>query len=176
MQASKVAPPQLSTDQKPTWSSFAAIGNMSSRRMRVARMDWWASRSTTSVMPSGCFATVMEGTPFPESTAARAVLMNRGLDGSKNIRIRLGCDRLRGRRLRNRLADEAAGQVGHQANTKDQQNEEGVDETYAEQHEFDTFKQELAGGHRDSLVSSSSCLLFAALVRTCFATRETAEQ
>ena len=47
---SKVAPPQVSSDQKPTSSSWAAIGSMSSVRMRVARSDWCPSRSATSVM------------------------------------------------------------------------------------------------------------------------------
>src|SRR3546814_13358667 len=122
---------------------------MSSKRTRVARMDWCASRSTTSVMPSGCLAMVMEGTPFPESTASRAVLMNRGLDGCKNIRICFSARNLSGRYSRRRLSDEAAGEVGHQANAEDQQNEKGEDETDAEQHEFDACEQELAGGHRE---------------------------
>ena len=56
--------------------------------------------------------------------------------------------------------DEATGQIRHQANAKDQQNEECEDETDAEQHEFDAFEQELAGVIGSSLVSSSSCLLF----------------
>src|SRR5690554_7279661 len=47
MQESKVAPPQDSKDQKPTLSSFSAIGSMSSSRMRVASRDWWASRRIT---------------------------------------------------------------------------------------------------------------------------------
>src|SRR3546814_14187773 len=95
---------------------------MSSKRTRVARMDWCASRSTTSVMPSGCLAMVMEGTPFPESTASRAVLMNRGLDGCKNIRICFSARNLSGRYSRLRLSDDAAGEVGPQAHAEDKQN------------------------------------------------------
>ena len=53
MQASKVAPPHDSIDQKPTSSSFPAIGNISSVRMRVASRDWCASRKITSVRPNG---------------------------------------------------------------------------------------------------------------------------
>src|SRR5512139_1220242 len=49
-QASKVAPPQASSDQKPTWSSLPQIGSMSAVCMRVAMSDWWPSRRTRSVM------------------------------------------------------------------------------------------------------------------------------
>ena len=59
MQESKVAPPQDSKDQKPTLSSFSAMGSMSSSRMRVASRDWWASRRITSVIPSGFFVSVI---------------------------------------------------------------------------------------------------------------------
>ncbi len=38
-QASKVAPPQASRDQKPTLSSLPQMGSMSSVRMRVAMRD-----------------------------------------------------------------------------------------------------------------------------------------
>src|SRR5690606_21563435 len=132
MQASKVAPPQLSTDQKPTWSSLGAMGSMSSRRRRVARMDWWASRSTTSVMPSGLLFETVMGFPFPGSGAARAVKVNRGPDGGQGVCIgRRRRGNLLGRRGR-RLADEAAGQEGHQANAEDQQNQEDEDRTHAE--------------------------------------------
>src|SRR5690606_6995483 len=130
MQASKVAPPQLSTDQKPTWSSLGAMGSMSSRRRRVARMDWWASRSTTSVMPSGfLFETVM-GFPFPASRAASAVKLDRGPDGRQGVGVDLRGRR--GGRLRWRLTDEAAGQEGHQPNAVDQQNQEDEDRAHAE--------------------------------------------
>ena len=77
-------------------------------------------------------ATVMEGTPFPESTAARAVLMNRGLDGCKNVRVCFSTGMRCRRSLRRRSTYEATGQIRHQANAKDQQNEECEDETDAE--------------------------------------------
>ena len=39
-QASNVAPPQASSDQKPIESSLEQIGSMSSVRKRVAIMHW----------------------------------------------------------------------------------------------------------------------------------------
>ena len=38
--ASNVAPPHISTDQKPILSRSSAMGSMSSVRMRVASSDW----------------------------------------------------------------------------------------------------------------------------------------
>ena len=44
-----MAPPQASSDQKPTLSSLAQTGSMSAVRMRVASSDWCASRRMRSV-------------------------------------------------------------------------------------------------------------------------------
>ena len=48
---SKVAPPHISTAQKPTLSSFSSIGSISSVLILVAKMDWCASRKINSVIP-----------------------------------------------------------------------------------------------------------------------------
>src|SRR3569832_1361527 len=60
-QASKVAPPQASSNQKPTESSLAQIGSMSSVRMRVAMSDWWPSRRTSSVTKTLVKSESLEG-------------------------------------------------------------------------------------------------------------------
>ncbi|ESQ99134.1 hypothetical protein F753_12390 [Stutzerimonas chloritidismutans AW-1] len=103
------------------------------------------------------------------------MLMNRGLDGCKNIRICFSARNLSGRYSRRRLSDEAAGEVGHQANAEDQQNEKGEDETDAEQHEFDAFEQELAGGHREFPCQQLKLLVIRCVGSARFATHETAE-
>ena len=50
---SKVAPPQTSMAQKPTWSIISATGSMSSVRPRVANRDWCPSRSDRSSILTG---------------------------------------------------------------------------------------------------------------------------
>lgn len=51
IQASKVAPPQHSTDQKPALSISSQAATMSSKAIRVANRLWCASRRATSVTP-----------------------------------------------------------------------------------------------------------------------------
>src|SRR5450756_204742 len=48
--ASNVAPPQHSSEWKPTSSMVSRMGSMSGVRMRVAQSDWWPSRRVVSVM------------------------------------------------------------------------------------------------------------------------------
>ena len=53
---SKVAPPQVSTAQKPISSIISATGIMSSVRPRVANRDWCPSRSDRSMIFTGLAA------------------------------------------------------------------------------------------------------------------------
>ena len=55
-------------------SNFSAMGSMSSVRIRVASRDWWASRSTTSVIRSrlgGAGSSVKLGRPSVHAERAR---------------------------------------------------------------------------------------------------------
>ena len=79
---SKVAPPHDSSDQKPTWSNFSAMGSISSMRMRVAKSDWCASRNTTSVIPNGFLESVIA---FKPSVKGFSVLSNSLLMGVSDI-------------------------------------------------------------------------------------------
>jgi len=88
----------------------------------------------------------MEGTPFPESTTASAVLVNGSLDGREDVGVWLRrCDKLlvTGRQVCRHWL-ETADHERHQANAAYQQNEEQENRTYTEQHQFKAFEQEFA--------------------------------
>jgi hypothetical protein len=50
---SNVAPPHISSEKKPTWSIFSAIGIIASVRILVAIKDWCASLNVVSVILTG---------------------------------------------------------------------------------------------------------------------------
>src|SRR5690606_22646372 len=164
MQASKVAPRQDPTDQNPTRSSLSAIGSMSSRRIRVARMDWCASRRMTSVIPNGWFfrSVIMIWPLFCNffwmsfsATAACAVLA----DSRSYYGEHFGVDRLRNGGSRTfrcsnggcGVRKETADDERHQVDQTNQQHQKDKYRSQPHEHQINAFHHQFGRGHYFSI-------------------------
>ena len=129
MQASNVAPPHSSTDQKPALSIFSQTGSMSSMRTRVASRDWAESRRTNSVMARGFF--MLPRVP--------SICSHGGGDGGDQLRpASLDAGRRKGVRVRGGRAH-GERKAGHSLDGQDQQSKKDEHHAHPRQHEPDTF-------------------------------------